>query len=203
MSAGERTNDSATRSTPSRSANSRSVDVLLRQRGGRDVHAGQRHTFVIADRPTLGDRADDVVAVDLLDDQTDVAVVDQDPVSGFRVPGKLLVGRRHPVVGALAVIHRDPHGLAVCPIGGAGGEPSEPDLGTLQVGEDAHRMPGHIGGRADAFVGGFVIGVVTVAEVQPRDIHAGLDQCLDGLVGGCGRAEGTDDLSASSHVASA
>ena len=62
-------------------------------------------------------------------------------------------------------------------------------------------MSGYIGGRADALVGGLVVGVVAVAEVEPRDIHSGLDQRPDGLVGGGGGAEGTDDLAASSHVA--
>ena len=136
----------------------------------------------------------------LLDDQPDVAVVDQHPVTGRGVLGQPLVGGRHPVVGALAVVDRDPHGLAVGPVRGTGGEPSEADLRALQVGEDADGAPGHVGGGADALVVGFVVGVVAVAEVEPRDVHSGLDQRPDGLVSGGGRPERTDDLSASSHV---
>ena len=102
---------------------------------------------------------------------------------------------------ALAVLDGDPHRLAVRPVGGAVGEPAEPDLGALQVGEDADGAPGHIGGRPDALVGGLVIGVFAVAEVEPSDVHSGLDQSPDRLVSGGRRAEGTDDLSASSHVA--
>ena len=90
MSAGERTNDSATRSTPSRSANSRSSMSFSDSGGRRDVHAGQRHALVVADRAALGDRADHVVAIDVVDDQTDVAVVDQDPVSGGGVLGRVV-----------------------------------------------------------------------------------------------------------------
>ena len=59
--------------------------------------------------------------------------------------------------------------------------------------------PVDVGGGADALVVGFVIGVVAVAEVQPRDVHSGLDQCPDGVLSSGGRAQGADDLSASIH----
>ena len=59
--------------------------------------------------------------------------------------------------------------------------------------------PVDVGGGADPLVVGLVIGVVAVAEVQPRDVHPGLDQCPDRLVGGGGGAERADDLSASIH----
>jgi hypothetical protein len=39
-----------------------------------------------------------------------------------------------------------------------------------------------------------------MAEVEPRDIHSGLDQRPDGFVSSRGRTEGTDDLPASIHV---
>jgi hypothetical protein len=44
-----------------------------------------------------------------------------------------------------------------------------------------------------------VIGVVTVAEIEPCDVHPCLDQGPQSLVGGGGRTERTDDLSASIH----
>ena len=199
MSAGDRTNDSATRSTPSLQRELEVLDVLLRQRGHGHVHAGQRQALVVADRATLGDRADDVVSVDVLDDETDVAVVDQQPVARRGVLGELLVGGRHPVVGAFAIIDGDADGFTVGPEGRAVGEPAEADLGALQVGEDADGASGHVGGGAYPLVVGLVIGVVAVAEVQPCDVHPGLDQGPDGLVAGGGRAERTDDLSASIH----
>ena len=103
-------------------------------------------------------------------------------------------------MGAVAVVDGDADGLAVGPEGRAVGEPAEPDLGALQVGEDADGAPGHVGCGADPLVVGLVIGVVAVAEVEPRDVHSGLDQCPDSVVvSGGGRAESTDDLSASIH----
>ena len=175
------------------------LDVLLRQRRRRDTHAGQGHALVVADLAALGHGADHVVAVDVLDDQAHVAVVDEDPVPGLGVLGEALVGRRHPVVVAFEVLHGDAHRLAVGPVGGTVGEPAQPDLGALQVGEDAHGAAGDVRGRPDPLVIGFVIGVVAVAEVEPGDVHSGLDELSDGFVRGGGGAKRTDDLSASSH----
>ena len=199
ISAGERTNDSATRSTPSRSANSRSSMSFSDSAGTDTFMPGSDMPLLLLTGPPSVTVHTTSLPSMCLDDQADVAVVDQQPVAGRGILGQLLVGGRHPVVGALAVVDRDPHGFAVGPERGTGGEPAEPDLGALQVGEDADRMPGHIGGCADALVGGLVVGVVAVAEVEPRDVHPGLDQCPDRLVGCGGRAERTDDLSASSH----
>ena len=91
----------------------------------------------------------------------------------------------------------------VSPVGperGAVGEPAQPDLGPLQVGEDADGASGRVGCGPNTLVVGFVVGVVAVAEVEPRDVHSGLDQRPDGVVGSGGRTQGTDDLSASIHV---
>ena len=79
------------------------------------------------------------------------------------------------------------------------GEPAEPDLGALQIGEDADGASGRVRCGADTLVVGFVIGVVAVAEVEPRDVHSGLDQCPEDVVSRSGRTKGADDLSASIH----
>ena len=128
------------------------------------------------------------------------AVVDQNPVTDDGVLGQPLVGGRHPVVGPFAVVDGDPDRFPVGPIGGPGGETPEPDLRTLQVGQHTDGAPGGIRGGAHPFVGGFVIRVVAVTEIQSGDVHSGLDQRQNQLVGlGC-RAKGADDLSASTHV---
>ena len=44
-----------------------------------------------------------------------------------------------------------------------------------------------------------MVGVVTMAEVEPCDIHSGLDQGPDHVVGTGSRAEGTHDLAAARH----
>src|SRR6185436_4883603 len=102
-----------------------------------DVHPRQRHALVVADLAALGDGADHVVAVDALDGQADVAVVDEDAVTGRGVLGQPLVRGRHAIVRALDVVDGDPHHLAYRPEGRAVGESAEPDLRTLEIGHDA------------------------------------------------------------------
>jgi hypothetical protein len=135
----------------------------------------------------------------VLDDEADVAVVDQQSVARRRIAGQLFVGGRHSVVGALAVVDGDPYRFAVRPVGRPAGEPAEADLGALQVGEDADRASRHIRSRAHPLVMRLVIGVLAVAEIEPRDIQSCLDQCPDNVIFTRRRAQSADDLSASSH----
>ena len=53
---------------------------------------------------------------------------------------------------------------------------------------------------ADHVVDPLVVLAVAVAEVQPGDVHAGLDQLPDLVRSGRGRPERTDDLRAAIHV---
>ena len=64
----------------------------------------------------------------------------------------------------------------------AAGELPEADLRALEVGEDADLAPGRVGPGADAPVGLEVVSLDPVAHVEPRDVHAGLDQRGDLLL---------------------
>ena len=200
MSAGERTNDSATRSTPTFSANSRSSMSFSDNAGTETFMPGSdRPLLLLTGPPSVTVQTTSLPSMCSTTRPTlPSSTSSRSPGRG--VVGELLVGGRHPVVGAFAVIDGDADGFAVGPERGTVGEPAESDLGALQVGEDADGVSGHVGGGADPLVVGLVVGVVAVAEVQSCDVHPGLHQCPDGLVGGGGRAERTDDLSASIHV---
>ncbi|CKQ14978.1 Uncharacterised protein [Mycobacterium tuberculosis] len=106
-------------------------------------------------------------------------------------------------MAALAGAHGDPDGFAFGPVGGPGGEASQPDLRALQVGEHADRAPGGVGGYPDPLIGDLVIVVVAVAEVHSGDVHSGLDQRSDQVVPLGGRPESADDFPASRHDDSA
>ena len=67
--------------------------VLLRQRGHADCHAGQVDALVVGDDPADNHLADDVGDRDLKGLEADLAVIDQQPVSGLHVTGQPLVGR--------------------------------------------------------------------------------------------------------------
>ena len=60
-------------------------------------------------------------------------------------------------------------------------------------------MAGGLGCPAHPLIRGLVIGVVAVAEIEPCDVHAGLDQGPDHIVGTGSRTEGADDLAAARH----
>ena len=148
-------------------------------------------------------RAQEVVALDGVDHQAHLAVVDQDAVTDRGVLGQRLVGGRDSVVAAFAIVDGDPHRFAVGPVRRPRRETPEPDLRALQVGEHTDRAAGGVGGGPHAVVGGLVIGVVAVTEVHSGDVHSGLHQRQNHLVRvGC-RAKGADDLPASTHGAPA
>ena len=72
-------------------------------------------------------------------------------------------------------------------------------LGPWQVGQDRDGVTGAVRGLADQPVGGRVVGVGAVAEVQPGDVHARLDEGGDLLRGAGSGSEGADDLRAAGH----
>lgn len=102
-------------------------------------------------------------------------------------------------MGAWAILDRDAHGVAGLPHRRAVGEPAEPDLGTLQVGEDAHGVVGGVGGTAHALIGLFVVSMVAVAEVHPGDVHPRVDERTHLLVSPGSGAQCAYDLGASGH----
>ena len=173
MSAGDRTNDSAMKSTPSDSANLRSAMSFSRHRRHRDVHARQRDALVVGDRAALGDRADDVVALDVGDHQADLAVVDQQPVAGPRVvrPVPCRWWRPGPAVPTHVV---DGDGDLLCRSPSAPGRRRTGRAGSSgPAGRRGCRpAPGGVGGRAYPVVDHLVVRMVAVAEVHPGDVHA-------------------------------
>ena len=76
-------------------------------------------------------------------------------------------------------------------------EPADADLGALQVDEDADRVSAVVAGRAHVAVDRLVVGVGAVREVEPGDVHAGVDELRAAVSGERdGRAQGADDLGA-------
>ena len=102
-------------------------------------------------------------------------------------------------MAALALLDGDADGIAVLPDRLTIGEPTQADLRPLQIGQDSHGTTGDLGGFAHPLIGSFMIGVVTVAEVEPCDVHSGVHQGPDRVVGAGSRTEGTDDLAAACH----
>ncbi|GAA3306517.1 hypothetical protein GCM10020295_62960 [Streptomyces cinereospinus] len=125
----------------------------------------------------------------------------------MRSPGGDVAGEA-PVRGAArvpvalgALLHGDGEGVAAFKEYRAFGETAEPDLRALKVGEQADAAARLVGGLANALVALLVLGVSAVAEIEPGDVHSGVDQCLDLVVRVGGGTQGTNDL-CSAHEAS-
>jgi hypothetical protein len=99
-------------------------------------------------------------------------------------------------MGTDHVIDGDPDLVAWVPLDGTCGEAAQPDFRSLQVREDPYGAAGVGGGLADRPVHPLVVAPVTVTEVQPGNVHAGLDQLGDPLQVGTRGPEGTNDLRA-------
>lgn len=95
-----------------------------------------------------------------------------------------------------AVLRGDRDVLARRPYDGTVGETPQPDLGPLQVREDADHAATLGGDLPDHAVQRRVLGVGAVAEVQPGDIHSGVDEFGQYRRRGRGRAQRADDLCA-------
>src|SRR5699024_6016348 len=152
------------------------------------------------DRAALDHAANDIVTVDFDDGQRDLSIVDEQPVPGGGILGQALIGRRYTIMIADDLRDRDAHGLAGAPFGLPPGELAEPDLGPLQVRQHADRPTGPVRRGPHPFVGEPVIVVPAVAEIQPGDVHPGIDKSIYMLLRRCGRPQGANNLRASSHA---
>ena len=78
----------------------------------------------------------------------------------------------------------------------AAGQQPRPDLGAFRVEHDCDVQSKFLGNSADALHARFVVGMVSVAEVETSDIHAGFHQLAQNVVVFCGGAHGAHDFRA-------
>ena len=72
------------------------------------------------------------------------------------------------------------------------------DFGAAQILQQCHGLAERQALGADHLHHVSVIGVRAVREVEPRDVHAGLDQAANGVAAVDGGSEGTNDFCAAS-----
>ena len=127
------------------------------------------------------DRGGNFAARARFDAKLEVAVVEHDSVAGVYVVGEILVlggdqsGFAHDIAG------RDRDGLAGFELDLAPGEGSRANLGPRQVGQHADGFSEFFGDAAHDREGGAVGVVVSVREVQAKDVDTGLHQVADRL----------------------
>ena len=173
--------------------------VLIRQCGDAHGDAGQVDALVVRHRTALDDLGVDVGVGHLHGAQGDLAVVDEQQVTGVNVARHALVGRAHPRLIAGHVEGRDRETLAHLEDHWAVGEPTGADLRTLQVDKDPDGPPGLVGGLAYRPIDLLVRGVLPVGEVEPGYVHSREDKFPDPGWAGGGRAKSANDFSAT-HV---
>jgi hypothetical protein len=199
MSRRERTNDSAIMSA-------RRVRAKRRSASSFSVSAGTLTATPGSDRPLLFETGPPSVTSSRTSGPVDRDDLEPRPGRRRRAAGRPgetsrpgPVGGRDAVVVAGHVVGGDGDGLAGGPDDRPGREGAEADLRTLQVDQDADPAAGLVRGLADPAVGLLVLGVRAVAEVQPGDVHARVDEAADPFVGAGSRAKGADDLRAALH----
>ena len=73
-------------------------------------------------------------------------------------------------------------------------EAAKPDLGPLQIQQDADVRSGFAGGRAHRVDAGRVFVLRAVRRIEPENIHAGVDQLAEDTGGVDGRTQGGYDF---------
>ena len=106
-------------------------NVLLRQSRHGNIHTRQGYALVIGNWATFGDLTNDVVAVDFLTYNSNLAVINQQAVTRLGILSQALVGGGNAVVGAFDIVHGDADNLAVIPLLLAVNEAAKANLGAL------------------------------------------------------------------------
>ena len=175
--------------------------VFFGERGDVDGDAGEVDALVFAEHAAVDDLADDVFAVDAVDDQLDEAVGEEDAGAVFEIFGEGGEGGADHGGGAFDLVRGDGEavagdeedGLVVLELAGA-------DLGALQVGEDADGLALFLRDGADHLDELGLLGVAAVREVEAGHVEAGADEIAEDGGGATGGAEGRDDLGAAGAV---
>ena len=172
-------------------------DILFRQRRHRDIHTREGNALIIGNWATFGDLTDDVVAVDFLTNNGNLAVVDQQAVTWLGVLRQALVGGGDAVMGAFDIVHGNADDLAVIPLLLAVDKAAKANLRALEVRQDTYGTAGLIGGLAHPVVIRLVVCMLAVRHIQAGNVHAVLYEAQDAVLASNGRAESTNNLRSS------
>ena len=200
-SAALRTKLSAMKSTVRCSANRRSSMSFSDSAGTETATPGRLMPLLsLTLPPTSTSVTTSVPSRTSVDPQPDLAVVDEDRVADVDVAREPLVRRTADLGVAVDVAGGDRPDLPAGQLDRAAGEPLQPDLRPLQVGQDPDAVAAGVRGLAHQAVVLGVVLVAAVAHVQPGHVHAGVHQLPDAPLPRHRGPQRADDLR-SSHVA--
>ena len=179
--------------------------VLLGERG--DAHAARRkvHARLVAHGAGLHDVAEHAARFDALDPKPDAPVVDENGVARLHVFGQPLVLDRDGLFFGEDRFARGSRRASPRRGGqdvGAARERAGADLGAAEVLQGGDRLLAARGGGAQRLEPPCVLCVAAVREVEPRDVHARVDEPLERFSRVAGGADGANYLGLSfKHVA--
>ncbi len=199
-SAALRTKLRAMKSTVRCSANRRS-SMSFSDSAGTDTATPGRlmPLWLLTFPPTSTSHTTSVPSLTSVDPKLDLAVVDEDRVARLDVTGEPLVRRPADLAVAVDLTGGDRPDHAPRQLHRPAGEALQPDLGPLEVGQDADPATARVRGLAHQPVDLGVVLLRPVAHVQPGDVHPGVHQLPDPPLVRGRRAQRADDLR-SSHV---
>ena len=177
MSSAERTKDSAIMSTPRRMAKRRSSRSFSDRAGTLTATPGRLMPLLLLTTPPMTVSVSTSVSVDLDRAQHDLAVVDEQDVAGVTSPGRpayvVPTMLSSPSTSRVVMVKR----CAAAQRHGAGGEACRSGSWDPAGRRGCRRRgPRRLAGGTDVAVDLLVHGVVAVREVQPRDVHPGVDE---------------------------
>ena len=131
--------------------------------------------------------------IDFVDEEIEVAVVDEDVVPGFDVEIEFLMGDGETVLVAEAVIHPDDHLHAGRDVDRPVFHETATDFGPLGIeGDgDVDALFLEVAGNLDFLE---LLGIIAMAEIDAHDVHAGFVKGEDHLGGVGSRPDGRDDF---------
>ena len=141
------------------------------------------------------DACHDVGIGNLEDTDRDVAVVNQQAVSGGTVAGQTLEGGTNEFLRAGNVAGRDGEGITDVQLLGAVLEGFQTDLRALEINENRNRAAGRRRRLSHTRNDGRMFLSLSMRPVDTRDIHAGVHQRLELLRRFSGRSNSADNLS--------
>ena len=141
-------------------------------------------------------------AVDGVHFQFQQAVIEQQNIPGLTIGGQGGIADTD-LFGIAGVIRQgrvQGKGLPGAEHDGAVTEAANADFGSLQIGQNGHVLAALLGAAAN-LVGGIPVGLCrAVGKIQPEDVHARTDQCVEHGFRCRGGADGGNNLGAAKRV---
>ncbi len=155
------------------------IDILLRQGRYRNIHTGKRNTLVVGDRATFSNQADDIWSIDVIDNKTYLAIINEETIPRLGICRELLVGSRDTVMRTFAILNSNGDGFTSSPYCAVILEAAQTNLWTLQICKNTNRFTSSLRRLTHPLIILRMVGMLTMGHIHPRHIHADIYKFAD------------------------